>query len=214
MLTEQAIHLLHEAAFGTLATHSAVLAGYPYATVVPYVPDHAHYPVICVSALAEHTRNLSADTRASLSVLQPGALDVQNASRLTLVADVERFTPDAALLDRYLRYEPGTERLLALDFAFFRLRPLKIRFIAGVGRMGWVERAELDAGPPLQAQEESGLIASMSRMVPTGVRILGIDRHGVDYEAGGTRQRQHFPGSAPVAEAVEMAAQTIARAHR
>lgn len=214
MLTEQAIHLLHEAAFGTLATHSAVLAGYPYATVVPYVPDHAHYPVICISALAEHTRNLLADARASLSVLQPGATDVQAASRLTLVADAERFNPDAALLDRFLRYEPGTERLLALDFAFFRLKPLKIRFIAGVGRMGWVEPAALNAAPPLQAEEESGLIGNMSRMVPTGVRVLGIDRHGVDYEVDGARRRQRFPGSTTVAEAIEMAAQSIAREHR
>jgi len=220
MLTEQAIHLLHEAAFGTLATHSATLAGYPYATVVPYVADHNHYPVICISALAEHTRNLLADARTSLSVLQPGATDVQSASRMTLVADAERFEPDAALLDRYLRYEPGAERLLALDFAFFRLKPVKIRFIAGVGRMGWVERADLDAAPPLPAQQESRLVSDMSRMVPTGVRVLGIDRLGVDYEAEGTRRRQRFPGSgmaaeaAGITEAVEMAAQAIAREHR
>jgi putative heme iron utilization protein len=213
MLTEQAIHLLHEAAFGTLATHSAVLAGYPYATVVPYVPDYAHYPLICISALAEHTRNLHADARASLSVLQPGATDVQASSRLTLVADAERFEPDAALLERFLRYEPGAERLLALDFTFFRLTPVKIRLIVGVGRMGWVEREDLDAAPQLHAQEESALVSGMSRTVPTGVRVLGIDRYGVDFEIAGVRRRQRFSASATTADAVEQAAQAIAREH-
>jgi putative heme iron utilization protein len=65
MFVEHAIHLLHEAAYGTLATHSAILPGYPYATVVPYVPDETQRPVVCLSALAEHTKNLLADSRVS-----------------------------------------------------------------------------------------------------------------------------------------------------
>ena len=214
MLTEHAIHLLHEAAFGTLATHSAVMAGYPYATVVPYVPDYAHHPVICISALAEHTKNLLADARMSLSVVEPGATDVQAASRLTIVGEAERFEPDAALLDRYLRYEPGAERLLALDFAFFRLRPIKIRFIVGVGRMGWVEQADLDAMPRVSAHEETELMREMTRLVPPGVRVLGIDAHGADVEIDGFRKRQRFAGAATLTEAVATAAQAVATARR
>ncbi|EKZ98357.1 pyridoxamine 5'-phosphate oxidase [Cupriavidus sp. HMR-1] len=209
MLTVHAIHLLHEAAFGTLATQSSVLAGYPYATVVPYVTDHAHQPVICISALAEHTKNLLADTRMSLSVLQPEVTDVQAASRLTIVGDAERFEPATALRDRYLRYEPGAERLLALDFAFFRLKPLKVRFIVGVGRMGWVEQADLDAVPTLPAQEEADLVSKMSRLVPQSVRVLGIDPLGVDVEINGRRHRHRLAGTAPIDEAIQAATHAI-----
>ncbi len=214
MLTEHAIHLLHEAGFGTLATHSSALPGYPYATVVPYVTDYAHHPVICISALAEHTKNLLADARMSLSVLQPDTTDVQAASRLTIVGNAERFEPDAALRNRYLRHEPGTEQLLALDFAFFRLNPVKVRFIVGVGRMGWVEQADLDAVPRLPAQDEADLVGEMSRQVPEGVRVLGIDPLGADVEIDGHRRRYRFAGSAPLAEAVQAAALAIASARR
>lgn len=214
MLTEHAIHLLHDAAFGTLATHSATLAGYPYATVVPYVPDYAHRPVICISALAEHTRNLLADVRMSLSVVEPGATDVQAASRMTIVGDVERFEPEAPLLDRYLRYEPGAKRLLSLDFAFFRMKPVRIRFIVGVGRMGWVEPSDLDAMPQLSAQEEADLVRDMSSLVPDGVRVLGIDAHGADIEIDGIRHRQRFSTTSTLAESIATAAQTIKRSRR
>ncbi|CAG2154700.1 HugZ family pyridoxamine 5'-phosphate oxidase [Cupriavidus numazuensis] len=210
MLIEDAICLIHEAAYGTLATNSAFLPGYPYATVVPYVPDHAHCPVICISALAEHTKNLLADSRTSLSVLQPGSTDVQAARRLTIVGDAERFEPSHALLARYLRYEPGTEQLLALDFAFFRLRPTKVRFIAGVGRMGWVERADWDAAPLLQELEEFNLVGEMSQVSRPGIRILGVDYYGVDYEVNGARTRQSLPNAPMTADATKEAALAIA----
>jgi putative heme iron utilization protein len=65
-----ALQLLHGQHYATLATHSGQLAGYPYATVLPYVLDEQHRPLLLISALAEHTRNLLADGRCSLSVLQ------------------------------------------------------------------------------------------------------------------------------------------------
>ncbi|WER50417.1 pyridoxamine 5'-phosphate oxidase family protein [Cupriavidus sp. WKF15] len=211
MLIEHAINLLHEASYGTLATNSALLPGYPYATVVPYVPGEAHNPVICISALAEHTKNLLADSRISLSVLQPGVIDVQAARRLTIVGEAERFAPSSAVLSRYLRYEPGAEQLLALDFAPFRLKPTKIRFIAGVGRMGWVESSVLETMPQVQEQEELNLVREMSRIVPTGIRVLGVDCYGIDYEINGRRARQSFPNAPLACGALEKASLSIAR---
>ena len=58
-----AVHLLHRCALGTLATHTREPQGFPYPTVVPFAPDASHRPVILVSGLAEHTRNLVADPR-------------------------------------------------------------------------------------------------------------------------------------------------------
>ncbi|MFJ1259097.1 HugZ family protein [Cupriavidus sp. CuC1] len=203
---DQVVSLLHEAAYGTLATHACALPGYPYATVVPFVTDPASAPVICVSALAEHTRNLLADARVSLSVLQPGAADVQNARRLTLVGDAARFEPNADELARYLRYEPAAEPLLALDFQFFRIRPTAIRFIGGVGRMGWIGQAAWDALPQVPPGIEAGIVQAVCLAAPGGVRVLGVDGYGIDYEIAGRRSRMCFPHGPISLDAVEKTA--------
>jgi len=55
-----------------LATLSASRAGWPFASVAPYALSAAGEPLLLLSDLAEHTRNLRADPRASLMV-QDGA---------------------------------------------------------------------------------------------------------------------------------------------
>lgn len=207
---ESALALLHETAFGTLATHSTQLPGYPYATVMPYVLDEGHCPVICVSALAEHTKNLLADPRVSFSVVQTGAMDVQAAARATLVADAEPIEAPPPLLERYLRYEPKAEQLLSLDFMLFRLKPKRIRFIGGIGRMGWLEEKEWGEFCRLPAEAEADLIRAASHMTRPGVRLLGIDCYGIDYECNGHRQRQPFPDGPLQAEALSRAVSTLA----
>src|SRR5436190_56526 len=74
---------------GVLSTVSRKFPGYPFGSVVPFVLDQQAQPVILVSALAEHTRNLAADARCSLIVQEPGIEDMQAAARLTCVADAE-----------------------------------------------------------------------------------------------------------------------------
>lgn len=196
---EPALALLHEAHYGTLATNSGSIPGYPFATLVPYVLDEAHRPVICVSALAEHTRNLLADPRASFSVLQAGATDVHDSPRLTFVADAGLFEPAPELRARYLRYEPRAEQLLALDFAFFRLNPRRVRYIGGVGKMGWLESEDWAALPRLPAKDEARVIQEAAMKVASSVKLLGADCFGIDYEVAGERKRQRFPG-APLPE--------------
>lgn len=197
---ESGLSLLHLCKHGTLATHSSQLPGYPFATAVPYALDAAHNPVLCISALAEHTKNVLADRRVSLSVAQPGADDVQDAARMTLVAEAERIEQDEALLARYLRYLPKTEELLTLDFMFFRLRPKRIRYIGGVGRMGWVEEADWAALPVLPAGLEEQFLEETRSQLSAQVKLLGADCFGIDYEVKGERHRQRFPDAPLSAE--------------
>lgn len=200
LLPEPALTLLHLCGYGTLATHSTALAGYPFATAVPYALDAAHNPVLCISALAEHTKNVLTDPRVSLSVVQPGAEDVQDSARLTMVADAERIEPDEALRARYLRYLPKTEDLLMLDFMFFRLRPKRIRYIGGVGRMGWVEETDWAALPVLPAELEEQFLKETRAQLNAQVKLLGADCFGIDYEMKGERHRQRFPDAPLTAE--------------
>lgn len=207
---ESALSLLHLSKLGTLATHSHQLPGYPFATAIPYALDAAHNPVLCISALAEHTKNVLTDPRVSLSVVQPGAEDVHDTARLTLVADAERIEPDEALRARYLRYLPRTEDLLMLDFMFFRLRPKRIRYIGGVGRMGWVEEADWAALPMLPTGLEEQFLKETRSQLSAQVKLLGADCFGIDYEVKGERHRQRFPDAPLTAERFATAAPRFA----
>ena len=194
LVVEPVINLLHQAACSTLATQSSQLPGYPYATVVPNVLDECHRPLLLVSALAEHTKNLLADHRVSLSLLESGTANVQTAARITLLGDAEPFDPAELLTARYLRYLPDAAQYLELDFMFFRVNPKRVRFIAGVGKMGWLEAAQWAAVPSLSLAREGALVEIAQRAAPTGIRILGVDCYGIDYEADGFRDRQAFDG--------------------
>lgn len=87
------INLLHSTAVSTLATQSLQMPGYPYATLVPNVLDEQHQPILLISALAEHTKNLLADPKVSISVAETGTANLQDGQRLTLVGDAEQFEP-------------------------------------------------------------------------------------------------------------------------
>lgn len=184
------LNLLHSAPASTLATQSIQMPGYPYATVVPNVLDEQHRPILLISALAEHTKNLLADPKVSISVNESGITNVQDGQRLTLVGDAERFEPDQALITRYLRYVPAAEQYLTLDFMFFRIIPKRLRYIGGVGNMGWVEAEAFDTATSLSLADEAALLAEAESVVPRNVTVLGIDGYGIDYVADGFRDRQ------------------------
>ena len=189
------IHLLHTAPHAVLSTHSTQLPGFPYGTAVPLVLDQRQQPLLLISALAEHTKNLLADPRASLAVVEPGQANVQDAARVTLVGRFEAFQPTAEQVQRYLRYQPEAARYLQLDFGFFRMQVERARYIAGVGKMGWLEATAWQAIEVLAGDQESGLL-DQARL-PAGIRLLGVDALGIDYETAGGRQRQRFASPLP-----------------
>lgn len=188
------IHLLHETSSGVLATHSAQLTGYPFATLLPYVVDEHHRPVCLMSSLAEHTKNVLADSRASFLIASSGGSSVLAEFRITLVGDVERVAPSKDLVARYLRYEPHAQQYLDLgDFSFFRLLPKQARFVAGFGEMGWIEETEWSQAEILSLSDETALYQDSILYQSAGLRLLGIDCYGVDIEREGKRERQRFP---------------------
>lgn len=200
------IGLLHAADYATLATQSLQLPGYPYATVVPCVVDAANCPIFLISMLAEHTKNAIADPRTSVSVVAPGLGNVQAVARLSMLGLTERFEPSPELVARYLRYQPDAEQYLALDFMFFRLQPQRLRFIAGVGKMGWLEGDDWHGLPSISAADEARVLQAL----PTrhDIRLLGLDTWGLDYEVAGRRTRSQFEHAASSADEAGQAAET------
>lgn len=189
------LNLLHRSPIGTLATHSREPQGFPYPTMLPFAPDARHRPVVLVSRLAEHTRNLEADARAGFLVVHAPEDDVLNGERVTLVGRFLAVEASPPLVRRYLRYHPDAERYLALgDFSFWTMEVERLRYIGGFGAMGWLDAAELDTLDPLPDEEETALAEFFDRhpQRPTSLELAGIDRYGADLKVGHHRRRFAF----------------------
>src|SRR2546428_13960849 len=105
----EARQFLRSTRSGILSTISAKFAGYPFGSVAPFVLDQDGQPLILISTLAEHTKNIIANPKVSLLVFA-GAEDLQANSRLTLMGDASKVTEDdSQLRARYLRYFPQAE---------------------------------------------------------------------------------------------------------
>jgi heme iron utilization protein len=199
------LHLLHQAAIGTLATHARQPQGFPYPTVLPFAPDARHRPTILVSRLAEHTRNLHSDPRSGFLIVHAPDGDVLNGQRITLVGTFEHVEPTPAVTQRYLRYHPDAERYLVLgDFSFWVMSIERMRYIGGFGAMGWLMADELDPLAPVSFEEESALVDMFGRHPrrPEHVKLLGVDRYGADLIVSDARNRVMFETPAPDPESL------------
>ncbi|HQE39692.1 MAG TPA: pyridoxamine 5'-phosphate oxidase family protein [Zoogloea sp.] len=207
----EARELLRRSRSGALGSWSVSERGYPFVTAVPYVPDERARPLFLMSGLAEHTRNLLADSRASLLVTEGegGSFD---QARLTLIGTVARVELDEASRARYLRYCPESVDYLSLgDFRFFRMEPEKVRFIGGFGRMGWIGATSPERF--LDSWAEEALLQRLVRATPVSMTLLGIDFEGLDVRIGGIFRRFALSPPAGSADALhDAAAEVLLRA--
>jgi len=178
--TEARLYLRRHHA-GVLSTLSKRLGGYPFGSITPFVLDAAARPVVLVSRLAEHTKNMEADPRASLFV-HDAAPDVQTGARLTLVGDAERVADADLIRARYLRYFPDGERLLSLgDFSFFALTPVFIRHIGGFGAIRSISPQSYAPPESQLAEAEGDIVAHMNADHADALRRYCEHTHGVSY---------------------------------
>lgn len=217
---------------GVLSTLSVEMKGYPFGSVVLYCLDREGRPVILISRIAQHYKNLLADARASLIVLERGSDDVQVNGRLTAIADAARVAAEdiEGVAERYYRYFPqSTDYHKVHDFEFFRLEPVRFRYIGGFGRIHWVEPAKLMQQNPFAAAEERGIVAHMNADhteamrhycelggVPVAntdpPRLAGVDGEGFHLLVGSRIVRFRF--GQPVANPQDVRRELVALAHR
>ena len=223
------------------ATNAATLAslsadGHPWASLVAYgLLDGA--PVLCVSNLAEHGRNLAGDARASLSIVAahdgPDPLD---GSRITLAGSVARpsVTEQDAARAAYLNAVPAARGYVDFsDFNLWVLRVQRVRWVGGYGRMDSVTGEQYAAAAPdpvapaaawAVAQlntDHADTLADMARAfggypdTDTAV-CTGVDRYGLDLRVHTARgvaySRVGFPERLDDAGQLRSAAQDLARA--
>ncbi len=195
-LNLEAQQFLFSAQKGILSTHSAKYTGYPFGSVAPYVVNHQGMPVILISSLAEHTKNIAHNAHVSLLAFS-GEDDLQANARLTLLAKAEQTDKQNDLLRaRYLRYLPQAESYFdAHDFSFYTLYITQARYIAGFGKMGWIEGEDFQIPSNPLFTEETGILEHMNQdhaenlkaycqhfhgMTPAAVDMIGIDSLGFD----------------------------------
>jgi len=106
--------------------------------------------LLFISQLAQHTKNLLADPRASLVISEPdtGDGDPQRLQRITLQASASIVRRDAAdyvaAAERYIdRFPDALPRFELGDFALFRLMPVDARYVGGFARAARFTWAEL-----------------------------------------------------------------------
>lgn len=187
-----------------LSTFSAKFEGYPFGSVAPFVLDHHCQPIILISDIAEHTKNIVANPKVSLVVFEKGD-DLQANARLTLIGEASKLDKnDADLMARYCRYLPETVGYLTMhDFNFYRINIMQARYIAGFGKMGWIAGSQLTGGDLTNQNNvlgaiETSMIDHMNadhvesmlqycqhfhRVYPSQVILIGVDCDGFDIEA-------------------------------
>ncbi|MBI5311521.1 MAG: pyridoxamine 5'-phosphate oxidase family protein [Actinobacteria bacterium] len=148
---EQARTILAGASVGTLASLTA--DGSPWASVVQYAVMHDGTPVLSVSTLALHGRNLQADQRASLAVAAPVSegRDPGDSGRVTVAGWVEE--PEGEERERaeaaYYKAVPAAEIYNEFgDFNLWALRIERIRWVGGFGRMASAQPSAYAAAQP------------------------------------------------------------------
>jgi putative heme iron utilization protein len=150
---ERARTLVAAQSRGALSTIAVDPAGTPFGSVVTYGLDAEGHPCFFVSTMAEHTRNMDADPRASLLVVEdtPEGADPLASGRVTLLGAVaEVADPDerAAARASYLAANPSAFYVDYGDFRCMRLVVSDVRYVGGFGRMSWVDAPSYAAAQP------------------------------------------------------------------
>lgn len=191
-------------------------AGWPYASLVMMAVDQDAAPILLISTLADHTRNLLADPRASLLIDGTAGLDEPlTGARATVMGRLEK-TDDPRHRARYLARHPSAEMYAGFgDFSVWRMTVERAHIVAGFGRIHWVDGTELlGEAPSALAAREADVVGHMNEdhadavalyanvllgQDGDGWQMTGVDAEGADLRLGGRVAR--LPFDKPVADA-------------
>src|ERR1700674_5859252 len=128
--------LLRRSRQGALATLMAG-SGDPYCSLVNVASHPDGSPILLISRLAIHTKNLLADARVSLMLDERVEGDPLEGSRIMLSGQAEEVASGRAIVrQRYLNAHPSSEAFVDFkDFSFFRIRLVGTHLVAGFGRI-------------------------------------------------------------------------------
>ncbi|KAJ4721256.1 FMN binding [Melia azedarach] len=189
---------------GMLATFSEKYGGYPSGSMVDFACDADGTPILAVSSLAVHTKDLLANPKCSLLV----ARDPEDRTDLviTLHGDAISVTEkdQAAVRAAYLAKHPNAFWVDFGDFQFMRIEPKVVRYVSGVATAllgsgefskGEYQDAKVDPiaqfSKPVASHmnkdhaEDTRLIVQHSTSIPVdSAYMLDLDSLGFNVKAG------------------------------
>lgn len=204
---------------------------WPYPSLVLVASDPEGRPLLLLSSLAEHTKNLLREPRAALLFDGTGGLDAPlTGPRVSVLGEVAPVADDA-LLARYTSRHPSAAAYAGFaDFRLYRLEPARGHLVAGFGRIDWIEGRDLLVPPaPNLATAEPAILAHMNgdhaetvdlyaekllKLAGGGWRLTGVDPEGADLRQGGRVARLDFRQPVGDAEGVRAAFVQLAREAR
>jgi heme iron utilization protein len=202
--------LVREGRSGALATLVAG-SGDPYCSLVNVATSIDGAPLLLLSKLALHTKNLLADARVSLMLDERKEGDPLECARVMLMGTCAN---DSDLLSgpAYLRRHPEAEMFANFaDFGLYRMEVARAHLVAGFGRIVDLKpqdvRTDISDASAL-VESEADAIAHMNadhadacRLYATRLlgasdgdwRCVGIDPEGLELQKGRTALRLPFP---------------------
>ena len=205
--------LLRRSRQGALATLMPG-SGDPYCSLVNVASHADGSPILLISRLAVHTRNILGDPRVSLMLDERAEGDPLEGARIMVSGRAEEATgTDLEIVRRrYLSAHPSAEAFVNFtDFSFFRIRPSGTHLVAGFGRIVDLKPDRFlteisDAAALLEA--EQGAIGHMNADHRDAINLYatrllgaeaadwcctGCDPDGIDLQAGSKTLRLDFP---------------------
>jgi putative heme iron utilization protein len=202
--------LLREGRSGALATLMQD-SGDPYCSLVNVATAADGSPLLLISTLAVHTRNILADPRVSLMIDERKQGDPLEGARIMLLCTAEPIA-DNDIRRRYLVRQPEAEMYVGFaDFSFYRMMLKGAHLVAGFGRIVDLkpediltptdDAAELIAAEPEIVAHMNADHAEACRLYATKLlgatdgawRCVGCDPEGMELQLERTALRLAFP---------------------
>jgi len=202
--------LLREGRSGALATLMPG-SGDPYCSLVNFATAADGAPLLLISKLAVHTRNVLADPRVSLMIDERKAGDPLEGARVMLMGTATA-TDDPQVRARYLARQPEAEMFAGFaDFSFYRIGLKSAHLVAGFGRIVDLKPEDIltpvdDAAELVGAEarilehmnadhaDACRLYATKLLGAPDGDwRCAGCDPEGLELQCGRMALRLPFP---------------------
>ncbi|OPF93242.1 hypothetical protein I8G32_00374 [Rhodopseudomonas palustris] len=199
-----------EGALATLMENS----GAPYCSLVNLASHPDGSPLLLISRLAIHTRNVLADPRVSLMLDERSAGDPLEGARIMLAGRAVPARPDELPLwrRRYLAAHPAAEGYIDFaDFSLFKIESSGLHLVAGFGRIldlspdryltdltGAEALLEVEASAVehINADHPDTMKLYATQLLGSGEadwRCTGIDPEGLDLQCERATLRLDFP---------------------
>ncbi|PIA60065.1 hypothetical protein AQUCO_00400740v1, partial [Aquilegia coerulea] len=146
---EEVRTVLDRSTRGTLSTYSQKYQGYPSGSMVDFACDTDGTPILAISSLALHTKDLLANPKCSLLV----ARDPEDRTDLVITVHGDAIlVPEKdkdVIRTAYLRRHPNAFWVDFGDFQFMRIEPKVVGYVTGVAtalqRSGECKKEEFEA---------------------------------------------------------------------